>query len=145
MRGAGAHAQHATGPPPLKPLLDFAAIVWMEVTPACTLQGKAGLPSVRYLSLLKQGAEQHGLQADYCKFLGSLQAFEADTWGKQRGAKVMRTFFAPLLFMMVRDIGPAVRSHQRLFQIVCSTGDAVTDAAWLLHDWLLAPILGSGC
>ena len=109
------------------------------------MQAKAGLPSVRYLSLLRQGAKQHGLQADYCEHLGNLQTYEADTWGKQMGAKVMRTCFAPLLDMMVRDIGPAVRSHQRLFHAVCSTGNAILNFAWLLHDWLLAPILGSGC
>ena len=144
MSGIGAHAERDASPPPSKPLLDTAAIVHTEVTP-CPLQAKAGLPSASYLSLLRQGAEQHRLQADYCEHLGNLQTYEADTWGKQMGAKVMRTFFAPLLSMMVHDIDPAVQSHQRLFLAVCSTGNAIIDSVWLLHDWLLAPILGSGC
>jgi hypothetical protein len=116
------------------------------------LKGRLALPSLRYISLLRDGAAEHGLAPDYCAYLNALQHYEPRSIGAKIGA-VLTSFIAyGLLFPMFAAMRlyrkarglQSIQPGGRLGRIQSSYFHLVFALAWGLHE-LVHPLLGSGC
>ncbi|KAI0126678.1 gliotoxin biosynthesis protein [Xylariales sp. AK1849] len=102
-------------------------------------------PSRRYLTLLREGAEEHNLPAEYRKYLEDLPEFSA---GGARLKQLGATSFLWVGRRIVRSLATRVRSRTD------SNGQCpswystlvyyVYSSMWLWHDYIHAPIFGSG-
>lgn len=54
----------------------------------CCKQGRDALPSLRYLTLIREGAEEYGLSPEYRAWLQELQPYRAEAFGQRVGAWV---------------------------------------------------------
>lgn len=68
---------------------------------AALFKGKAALPSQRYLKLLQEGAQQHGISPEYVDFLHSLEPYSSSGWRRKLGgivsAAVVFSLLVPVL------------------------------------------------
>lgn len=116
------------------------------------LKGRDALPSKRYLTLLRKGAEESGLSPEYQKYLQQIRHYEPHGLGGYLGAvitsviaygtlfpffTVMRTYRKIRGLHSVKPGGALARFQATYFHFVFAL-------AWGLHD-LLRPILGCGC
>ena len=72
----------------------------LELPPSpstASLQGRQAQPSLRYLTLIRDGAVEHGLTPEYRRWLGTLQHYEATTVGQRAG----RLMFTGLAFVLI--------------------------------------------
>lgn len=113
------------------------------------------LPSLRYLSLIREGAKEYELDPAYCSYLDGLQHYEAKGLRKRFAGLVMAAIafslllpvFVPLrLYRRVMGLktagagkGPGVQGQARALYF-----RAVFSLLWWLHRWM-QPVLGSGC
>ena len=118
-------------------------------------QGNVALPSLRYLTLIREGAAEYGLDPDYLLYLGALRHYEAKGLRKRFAGLVMAAVafglllpvFVPLrLYRRVVGLktagagaGPGVQGRARALYF-----RAVFALLWWLHRWM-QPVLGSGC
>jgi hypothetical protein len=118
-------------------------------------QGNVALPSLRYLTLIREGAQEYGLDPAYCSYLGSLQHYEAKGLRKRFAGLVM----AALAFSLLLPIFVPLRLYRRIVGLKgagAGAGPGVAGRArvlyfrsvfgllWWLHRWM-QPVLGSGC
>ena len=113
--------------------------------PYCKFRtGKAGLPSERYLKMLRRGAQQFGLHQSYSLYLDNLQGYSADTWGKRMGARLMQSCVMPILVNLFRYVLPRAKPYPWLRDRLAYVPDFILAMCWVVHDWLLCWLLGSG-
>ncbi|KAL6769560.1 hypothetical protein ACKKBG_A31475 [Auxenochlorella protothecoides x Auxenochlorella symbiontica] len=113
--------------------------------------GRKLLPSKRYLTIIRTGAAERGLHAEYLAYLDSLQHYQARTLGQ----KVMGTLFLGILFSFF-GLFAAVKLKRRIMgevpgvskkdagpRLLPQLFHALAKASWALHD-ILEPVMGSG-
>lgn len=110
------------------------------------LQGRDALPSKRYLTIIRDGAAESGLDEGYCRWLATLDHYEARTLGQKLG----RLLFAGVTFMLLSPSFVLLRLYrkwrgvengsprwlQAMFRFIFRT-------VWVLHE-ALRPLLGCG-
>jgi hypothetical protein len=116
-----------------------------------TLQGRKALPSLRYLKLLRNGAAEHKLDAEYQKYLSELVHYEPHGLGGKIGSVLMAViafgFLFPAFGLMriyrkvkglhsVNKSGIVSKFYAWYFRFVF-------DLSWVIHE-LVRPILGCG-
>ena len=116
------------------------------------LKGRKALPSLRYLTLLRDGAEEHGLSDAYKAYLAGLAHYQVVGAGAKLGAVLTQCIAYGLLFPMFGTMRmyrklrglKSVDPTSRLARLQNAYFHFVFGMAWGLHD-LLEPLLGSGC
>ena len=116
-----------------------------------TLKGRKALPSLRYLKLLRNGAAEHKLDADYQKYLNELVPYEPHGLGGKIGAVLCGVVAFGLLFpafgimRFYRKIMglKSVNNNGVVSQIYAKYFRFVFDFSWVIHE-LVRPILGCG-
>jgi hypothetical protein len=104
------------------------------------------LPSKRYLTLLRDGAREHGITNEYVDYLESLRHYEPkETVGKQIGRYVLLAIFLPLAlpFLLSIFLGMVWKSFHPPRWIYLYF-KYIGMAMWKFHDLVLEPALGSG-
>ncbi|KAL3432236.1 hypothetical protein BDV09DRAFT_197936 [Aspergillus tetrazonus] len=103
-------------------------------------------PSARYLKIIKEGAEEHGLPDEYCGYLGSLPCFVPDkTWLHWLGAVIFLCVGRRAVWILARIVRRAVSRNNGMcpawygFLILYAY-----TAMWLWHDYIHAPMFGRG-
>jgi hypothetical protein len=100
------------------------------------------LPSRRYLTLLREGAREHGLSPEYRAWLDALACYDPSP--EAMGARVAGAVAAAGVAAAAAPVAVAAA--------VLSGGGGggggyllmAQRAAWLAHDWALAPFFGNG-
>ncbi|KAH9902055.1 hypothetical protein F4778DRAFT_106350 [Xylariomycetidae sp. FL2044] len=104
-------------------------------------------PSLRYLSLLRDGAREHGLPEDYVAYLDALPAYAITTWRAAAGRALVLGLTRPL-FLLVRVLGPRLADHDddrgnmQRWLAVCLL--VFVNALWIVYDAVLKPVFGDG-
>ncbi len=107
------------------------------------LRGRAPRPSARYLGLLRAGAEEFGLDADYRATLDAMEHYQHPTGLRGRVAKFV---MGALLFLVVmpsfqllglyRKLRPDAPPDGLVFRIHSAFFERVRGATWALADVL---------
>ncbi|KAF9097191.1 hypothetical protein BGX29_008189 [Mortierella sp. GBA35] len=105
-------------------------------------------PSARYKNLLTSGAAYHHLDASYQQYLACIVPYEC-TGAKSKFARVLFTLSSSpmiLMFMLIvlRNKGKPVEQHSRPPYWAAWCFDKVNRFSALMHDYLVAPVFGSG-
>lgn len=116
----------------------------------CTLIAKYprrpnAAPSRRYLTLLREGAEEHGLPQKYREYLENLPHFTpGTTWLNQLGAT---TFLGPgkrIVRTLAKRVKQATNTNGECLTWYGALIYYVYTSMWLWHDYVHAPIFGRG-
>lgn len=113
-------------------------------------QGRQAQPSLRYLTLIREGAEEHGLSPEYRAWLASLEHYQAVRLGQRCGAWL----FGGVAFVSIFPVWGALRLVRRATGMQSASDDrlarwtgrytaAVFALVHRLHE-LLRPVLGCG-
>lgn len=111
------------------------------------LRGCEPLPSQRYLSIIREGAEESGLAPEYRAWLATLRHYEPRTLGQKVGALL----FSSVGFVFLFPVFGATRLWRRLTGLQAAGAPRamafyfrlLLSAVWRMH-WALQPLLGSG-
>ncbi|KAF3912219.1 hypothetical protein ABW21_db0209771 [Orbilia brochopaga] len=103
-----------------------------------------GLPSLRYLTLIMNGAKEHELPTYYQDYLASTGYYHASTWRQKLGTAFVTASLLPLVVFLfaIRNLlsgkdGKPPRWVTRLQQR-CFAG------IWLVYDLVWKPLYGDG-
>lgn len=113
-------------------------------------QGRPAQPSLRYLTLIREGAADHGLSEEYRAWLDSLVHYRATAPGQRAGAWLFSALAFATIFpvwgtlaLLRRATGMASASNDRLASWTGRYTAAVFAVVHALHE-LLRPLLGCG-
>ncbi|KAL0484498.1 gamma-glutamyl cyclotransferase domain-containing protein [Acrasis kona] len=103
------------------------------------------LPSMRYITIIRDGAKEHGLSSEYLEYLNSLKHYvHNETWGKAIGRWIvllmLLPFAIPFLLAMIASMFFKVTAPRLVYVYFMHFGKF----SWLLHDLVLSRIFGSG-
>lgn len=114
------------------------------------LQGRHALPSLRYLTLIRDGAKDYGLTPEYQAWLATLRHYTAERPGQKLGGVVFRALALTFIF----PVWAGVRLLRRVTGMKSANDDMAS--RWMrrytaalfrvvlgLHE-LVAPVLGCG-
>lgn len=116
-----------------------------------TLKGRKALPSLRYLKLLRNGAAEHKLDAEYQNYLNELVHYEPHGLGGKIGAVLMAVVAFGLLFpafglmrfyRKVKGLH-SVNKNGFVSKFYAGYFRFVFDLSWVIHE-LVRPVLGCG-
>lgn len=101
-------------------------------------------PSARYLKLITNGAEEHGLPRDYRDYLYAIRPYTITTKRQRVGQIVFNAVWLPLFLVMI--------SMQEAFQDkngnspkwLAAFANALVNAAWASYDGLFKKLFGDG-
>jgi len=129
----------------------LASTLMTQPKTIAALKGRKAVPSLRYLTLLRNGAAEHKLDAEYQEYLNKLSHYEPHGLGGKIGAVLMAVVAYGLLFPAfglmriyrkvkglhsVNKTGIVSRFYAWYFRFVF-------DSSWVIHE-LVRPILGCG-
>lgn len=115
------------------------------------LRGVTAMPSERYLTLLRKGAEEHNLHSSYKEFLAQLKPYSPRGFGPRIGAFIT-SFIGYFLLFPIFGLTRLIRKVRGMHNVNPSSPLGrfqstyfyyVFSLSWRLHD-LLRPILGCG-
>ncbi|KAK4098820.1 hypothetical protein N658DRAFT_509254 [Parathielavia hyrcaniae] len=84
---------------PKPPHLSLPSWLTRLLRPVCRPEADYAQPSARYLKLLRDGAREHELPADYQAYLGALQPYTITTGRQKWGQALFLGFWMPLLLI----------------------------------------------
>ncbi|KAJ2722092.1 hypothetical protein GGI07_003534 [Coemansia sp. Benny D115] len=102
-------------------------------------------PSARYRKILIDGAEEHGLAAEYLERLRLVRPFVAATVGQRVAKALTLAVGLPLVMPVFLFAFASLALKTKTPRAVSVYGEHVKRLTWVLHDWVLAPIFGKGC
>ncbi|KAG0293576.1 hypothetical protein BGZ96_002621 [Linnemannia gamsii] len=105
-------------------------------------------PSARYKNLLTSGAAHHHLDASYQNYLANIVPYEC-TGVRSKVARVLFTLInAPMILMfaaiVLRNKGKPVEQHTRPPYWAAWAFDKFGRLSAAIHDYMVAPVFGSG-
>ena len=108
------------------------------------LQKEPALPSQRYLNILQRGAAHSQLAKEYQVYLQALQHYHASKSGQRIGRWLVQNVLGKPLTSLLLKVLPNMQNtflvwgiHQLFHNLML--------LMWVLHDYLMEPVLGSGC
>ena len=107
------------------------------------LQAVPTLPSQRYLNILQKGAKHSGLAQEYQDYLALLDYYQPGQCGQHVGAFFVSNLFGKPVRHIIWRVLPNLKNARAifLFHLILSR---IALSMWLLHDYIMEPILGSG-
>lgn len=104
-----------------------------------------GLPSVRYMTLLLDGAREAGLSEEYRMYLAKQPTYAPPDRGRALlGATVFLRLFSPVMAALEVLTEITTGEDGRAPQWVISVVRTVVFGLWAVHDLIFAPIFGRG-
>ncbi|KAI0439547.1 hypothetical protein F4803DRAFT_530527 [Xylaria telfairii] len=112
-----------------------------------TVMKREARPSTRYMGLIRNGAREAHMPANYQQFLARLPVYHPPTtrWGIL-GAKLFQSFWNPVMSIMEKIAKPSGRGDERgnaPLWVIYTVRIAVF-LMWFHHDYFHAPIWGRG-
>ncbi|KAJ2488686.1 hypothetical protein IWW37_004590 [Coemansia sp. RSA 2050] len=102
-------------------------------------------PSARYHKIVMDGAIEHGLSPSYIKRLEAVTPYAAKTPGQKVAKYVFLVIGLPLSLPFLIFAVAGLAFGIKVPRPVSIYGELVKRAMWVLHDWIFAPLFGSGC
>jgi hypothetical protein len=101
-------------------------------------------PSFRYLKLLKDGAEEHGLPRDYMEYLASLHGFKVTTWRQVIGRALFVGAWMPCM-ITIMGLGRVLADKRgRVPEWFAKLTGKMFSSMWVTYDGVFRPIWGDG-
>jgi hypothetical protein len=101
-------------------------------------------PSARYLKLIKDGADEHKIPADYRKYLEQIQPYTRTTIGQQIGRVLFVAVWFPA-FSIIMMLAKVFRDKDgRSPPIILKLLEIVFGAAWFTYDNFFYWVFGDG-
>ncbi|GAO13198.1 uncharacterized protein UV8b_03609 [Ustilaginoidea virens] len=104
-------------------------------------------PSLRYLNLLRIGAEEHNLPASYRDYLDSLHPYVVTRWTQTIGQYVFIVAWAPffVFFFLVMPRSRLLDEDTGKLPSWLARGVAIMfKAMWMSYDMVFKPVFGDG-
>ncbi|KAK3309728.1 uncharacterized protein B0T15DRAFT_481311 [Chaetomium strumarium] len=101
-------------------------------------------PSARYLKLLRDGAREHELPADYQAYLGALQPYTATTRRQKLGQVLFLGFWFPIIIGMIMGGRLFADKQGRSPPWLVAISTAVMNMVWLSYDAVGKRLFGDG-
>lgn len=105
--------------------------------------GKPAQPSLRYLTLCRNGAAEHDLPPHWQSYLGNLKHYEMTTMRQRIGRTVFMAIFTPI-FIIVFGLRTRFGKDRKISKWLASLMGFLFKAIWLTYDWFLRPVFGDG-
>ncbi|KAG5982701.1 hypothetical protein E4U55_001491 [Claviceps digitariae] len=100
--------------------------------------------SLRYLTLLRTGGEEHHLPASYRNYLDSLHAYAATRWSQRIGQYVFLLCWAPLLIFFLTAMHTLADETGKLPSWLARGVAMLFDLMWVSYDVVFKPVFGDG-
>lgn len=128
--------------PPAKPALPG----WIAklLVPVRRPQPDYAQPSARYLKLLRDGAREHDLPADYQAYLGALQPYTVTTRRQKIGQVLFLGFWMPMLVLAMSASRRLANDKGRAPAWLVSVTTVVFNLIWASYDHVAKPLFGDG-
>jgi hypothetical protein len=106
--------------------------------------GKPAQPSLRYLTLCRNGAAEHNLPPEWQSYLGNLQHYQITTLRQKVGRSLFTAIFTPFFLLMMalrmhygkgKDEGP---------KWLIYLSSLFFKSVWRSYDWVFRPVFGEG-
>ncbi|KAJ3044720.1 hypothetical protein HDV00_001124 [Rhizophlyctis rosea] len=120
-----------------EPILKAQTLLYCDATPNLH-------PSLRYLNLLRDGAREHGLNPDYIAYLDAYPHYQSTTLRQKAGGVVFLGMFGWVYITYFSIAVGLGRMKIRMPKWSAQLLDGVSEFAWVVHNWVLAPVFGSG-
>lgn len=101
-------------------------------------------PSLRYLNLLRTGAEEHGLPAFYQDYLQNLEPFTKTTTAQKIGGTMFLIAWGPIILFVMKVSALFADERGRLPKTLGTMSTVLFNLAWLSYDNFYKPIFGEG-
>ncbi|KAI9651536.1 MAG: hypothetical protein M1831_000773 [Alyxoria varia] len=102
-------------------------------------------PSLRYLTLLRDGAAQHHLPEEYLEYLSQIRFYEARKPSQRLGQFIFLSIWMPILSLVFYVIGRVVDGKTgRIPNWAKDLANAVIVAMWSSYDGFFHPLFGDG-
>ncbi|KAL2017747.1 hypothetical protein VTK56DRAFT_1717 [Thermocarpiscus australiensis] len=101
-------------------------------------------PSARYLKLLRDGAREHELPADYRAYLEALQSYTITTTRQKLGQVLFLGFWAPLVIMVMYGGRLVADDRGRLPPWLAALSAVIFNSMWLSYDCVGKRLFGDG-
>ena len=101
-------------------------------------------PSLRYLQLIRDGAREHELPADYRAYLDRLQPYTITSTRQQIGKLLFTVFWGPwfLLFVLCTRVVADDKGKVPVWWAAMTA--LIINLAWLSYDHVYKPVFGDG-
>jgi len=112
-----------------------------------TVLKRVARPSVRYMNLIQAGADESEFPISYRKFLGTIPVYQTPSNKTQKlGATLFLAFWVPAMSAMEKITKASLKNSRtgNAPKWVITLVRAVVFAMWFYHDFVHAPIWGSG-
>jgi hypothetical protein len=106
--------------------------------------GKAAQPSLRYLTLCRNGAAEHDLPPEWQAYLGNLQHYEITTVSQKIGRTIFMVMLGPLFLTMVGLRAMFGKSDKGTPKWLGNLVRVAFKTVWITYDWILRPLFGEG-
>ncbi|KAK2612743.1 hypothetical protein QQS21_001194 [Conoideocrella luteorostrata] len=100
--------------------------------------------SLRYLNLLRAGAMEHGLPANYRHYLDSLPPYTITRWNQTVGQYIFILLWAPLLIFCVSMTRFLADETGRLPPWLARVVAMIFNIMWMSYDAIFKPVFGDG-
>jgi len=101
-------------------------------------------PSARYLKLITDGAEEHGLPNDYKAFLYQLRPYTITSARQRLGQFIFLSIWMPITLAMFAASNIFVDDKGRLPKWMITVKSAVFEGVWVSYDNFFKKFLGDG-
>ncbi|KAJ2477228.1 hypothetical protein IWW56_004464 [Coemansia sp. RSA 2131] len=102
-------------------------------------------PSPRYLGILLEGADEHGLELEYVARLNSITPFVAQTLGQKVAKYLTLVMFLPVFLPVVACAVAALVFNVKTPRVMAVYNEWVVRGLWGVHACVFAPVFGRGC
>lgn len=101
-------------------------------------------PSLRYLSLLRNGGREHDLPTSYQQYLASLHPYIATTWAQKVGQYLFIALWAPLLIFYLITSRFLADETGKLPPWLAGGVTSIFNIMWMSYDAVFKSIFGDG-
>lgn len=101
-------------------------------------------PSARYLKLIRDGAAEHGLPADYQAYLAKLQPYTITQWRQKIGRWLLALLWLPLLLTLLGLSKLTANKNGRIPKWMGAAMNILFNMVWASYDAIFMRWLGDG-
>lgn len=101
-------------------------------------------PSLRYIKLLRTGAQEHNLPQVYKDYLELIQPYKATHTGQKIGKAFFVLVFGPLFLFLMRVAALFADESGRTPKVLSASMTILSNMMWISYDYIFRPIFGDG-
>lgn len=101
-------------------------------------------PSARYLKLIRDGADEHGIPQEYKDYLHKLQPYTITSRRQRIGASVFKSVWLPIIKAVFRLNGRFADERGKSPKWLVALTGAIFKGAWVSYDGVFKRVFGDG-